>query len=108
MGAHTGNGEVDVSGRVRVSRWVWLPALIAAALLLAGCTVGVPDVRGMSVTEATKAVQSGGMVLGGVVYDSDLTAEPGVVIRQSPPAGDAASKYDPVKLTVSRGREGSE
>jgi serine/threonine-protein kinase len=79
--------------------------LIALAALLAGCVAPVPDVRGMPVASATKAIQSAGLVLGPVTRVSHPSAPVGTVVRQVPSAGGSASKYSEVALAVSTGPE---
>jgi len=66
-------------------------------------TVGVPDVVGMTVKDATATLESQGFVvsLGGAVYSNDITK--GLVALTSPAAGSPAADGASVTLYVSAG-----
>ncbi len=84
-------------------------AVVAAALvavLLAtsgGGGVTVPDVTGMTQDEATAALQSSGLVVGGIEQVADDAFAAGTVTAQDPAAGASADEGSGVKLTVSAG-----
>jgi beta-lactam-binding protein with PASTA domain len=72
--------------------------------LVEASSVKVPDVRGVTMAEAMRAVHDQGLTYVVVqVYSNDVAA--GVVMSQSPSPGSKASTGDPVTLTVSRGSQ---
>lgn len=80
-----------------------LAAAVALALLLpvTGCNrVPVPEVRGISVSEATQDVVIAGLKVGRVTYDEASTAPQGQVIDQKPLPGRSLPKDGAVELTV--------
>lgn len=64
--------------------------------------VTVPAVKGWGKTRATDMIRQAGLNLGGVRYQFDDTGEiePGIVIRQDPPAGAKAAKGANVSLWI--------
>lgn len=77
--------------------------VILVAFVLAGCSVAVPDVKGMTVAKAASALESAGLQLGQVTKVSDTSALAGTVVAQTPPSGGSASKGAAVTLVVSKG-----
>ncbi len=65
---------------------------------------GVPDLVGLSYSEAEEALEGAGFVLGGVEEVPGETAPAGVIVGQDPEAGSAAEAGAPVFLTTSTGR----
>jgi serine/threonine-protein kinase len=65
---------------------------------------GVPDLVGLSYSEAEKALEGAGFVLGGVEEAPSETVPAGVIVSQDPEAGSAAEAGAPVFLTTSTGR----
>ena len=65
---------------------------------------GVPDLVGLSYSEAEKALEGAGFVLGGVEEAPSETVPAGVIVSQDPEAGSAADAGAPVFLTTSTGR----
>jgi beta-lactam-binding protein with PASTA domain len=87
--------------------WIWIVigvVIIAAAafFFLSNQAVAVPDVVGMTLEEATAAIEDVGLVVGSVqeVEDSEGLGTPGVVLAQSPEAGAEANEGDAVELEV--------
>jgi len=70
-----------------------------------GELVEVPDLRGMGAGQAREAIESGGLVLGGVDSLRHPSAEEGSVLGQSPLPGQRALPGAEVHLTVSQGVE---
>jgi serine/threonine-protein kinase len=68
---------------------------------------GVPDLVGLSYSEAEEALEGAGFVLGGVEEAPSETAPAGVIVGQDPEAGSAAPPGAPVFLTTSTGRPSS-
>ena len=87
-----------------------LAAIAAAALLAVGCetTVSVPDVTGMSVADSSEAVADAGLALGTVTEQSSDEVAAGLVISQTPTAGDEVGAASTVMLVVSTGPESVE
>lgn len=67
--------------------------------------VSVPDVTGMSESEAVSLLKSKGFTVGNPNLAYSDTVEKDKVIAQSPAAGSAQKKGSDILLTVSRGRE---
>ena len=66
----------------------------------------VPDVKGMTVADATAALQKAGLVLGTTTEDYSDSVESGKVISSNPAAGASGSFYgDSVSIVVSKGSE---
>ena len=65
---------------------------------------GVPDLVGLSYSEAERALEGAGFVLGGVEEAPSETVPAGVIVSQDPEAGSAADAGTPVFLTTSTGR----
>ena len=66
----------------------------------------VPDVRGMTVADATAALRKAGLVLGTTTEDYSDSVESGKVISSNPAAGASGSFYgDSVSIVVSKGSE---
>jgi eukaryotic-like serine/threonine-protein kinase len=67
----------------------------------------VPDLVGLTYPEAEEALQAAGFVLGGVREVPSETIPAGVIVRQEPRAGSAATAGAPVFLTTSTGTTGA-
>lgn len=66
----------------------------------------VPDVRGMTVADATAALRKAGLVVGTTTEDYSDSVESGKVISSNPAAGASGSFYgDSVSIVVSKGSE---
>ncbi|MHC4529268.1 MAG: PASTA domain-containing protein, partial [Planctomycetota bacterium] len=64
----------------------------------------VPDVVGLTETDANSAIVANSLVVGTVTYDYNDTIPPWVVISQDPTPGTIASVGSPVDLVVSLGQ----
>ena len=67
--------------------------------------VEVPDCSGLTLNEATAAVEKAGFKVGNIEYAFNDTVPADSVISQSPRAGTKQSKDTPINLTVSKGVE---
>ena len=66
----------------------------------------VPDVRGMTVADATAALRKAGLVVGTTTEDYSDSVESGKIISSNPAAGASGSFYgDSVSIVVSKGSE---
>ena len=66
----------------------------------------VPDVKGMTVADATAALQKAGLVLGTTTEDYSDSVESGKIISSDPAAGASGHFYgDSVSIVVSKGSE---
>ena len=68
-------------------------------------SVSVPNVLGLSESDATKQLEAVGLVVGTVTEDYSSSVDAGDVISQSPAGGSAAEKGDEVTLMVSKGQK---
>jgi beta-lactam-binding protein with PASTA domain len=103
-------GPVGISAQPPRRRRMWPWALVAIVLIAAAAAFlilrssgnPVPDLSGMTTTEATKALKATGFTIGGVSYDAaaTATASPGTVIRQTPPAGQRQPSGSAVDVVV--------
>jgi serine/threonine-protein kinase len=75
-------------------------ALLLAVLLVAGCGTEVPDAKGMTVEQATRAIVAAGFKLGAVTYDEGAQGAVGAVIGQDPAGGARAKDGSAIALTV--------
>ena len=86
-------GEADLSGG-------------GASLLVSrgpgGASYVMPDLIGREVGAALRALQSAGLKVGDVRYRAYPGVEPGIVLRQAPPAGYPVSPRAALTLDVSR------
>lgn len=84
---------------------VVIGALIWAIIGGSGDSVEVPDVVGMTTSEATQAIEKAGFSVGTTesVYTDEMEA--GRVFKQSPKGKDKAKKGSKINLTVSQGKE---
>jgi eukaryotic-like serine/threonine-protein kinase len=65
--------------------------------------VAIPDVKGMTVEEATATLSAAGFqVSPDTVFVSDSTIPPGQVLSTNPPFGESAKQGTPIVLTVSQ------
>jgi eukaryotic-like serine/threonine-protein kinase len=98
----------------RSRRWLWIilgiaAALVVVAIVLIGVRFGggveVPDLAGLSVPEATSALEAVGLVIGDAVYTDGLPTGvvEGDIVGQLPPAGAQAEKGTKVDVIVARG-----
>lgn len=65
----------------------------------------VPDVRGMTVADATAALRKAGLVVGTTTEDYSDSVESGKVISSNPAAGASGFYGDSVSIVVSKGSE---
>src|SRR5690606_8840729 len=65
--------------------------------------VAVPDVRGMTVTEASQALSAAGLLLGEQVQVESDEVEEGRIVEQDPPAGQEVPPGTAVTVQVSSG-----
>ena len=90
------------------SVWGWVAAAVAivaiavlAAVLLSGSGVKVPNVVGLSVSDATTAIDKVGLKVGTVTFEPTTGGTvQGTVIKQLPKAGSEADKESAVNLVV--------
>lgn len=83
-------------------------ALIGAALFAGGCScssIEVPNVQGLTQTDAEKAINDAGFTLGTVTEENSDTVYTGNVISQTPAAKAKAAKGDKVNIVVSLGKK---
>lgn len=94
--------------------WLWaLLALLVVAvaayfLFFTGADVTVPDVTGMTLEEAEVALDDAGLEIGRITEEATEDSEPGIVLSQTPPAGDTAAEGSRVDVVVARAVEGVE
>jgi beta-lactam-binding protein with PASTA domain len=95
--------------------WLWaILALIAVAIaayflfFTAAEDVTVPDVTGMTLEDAEVAITDAGLQIGRVTEEATEDVEAGLVISQTPPAGDTVSEGSRVDVVVARSLEGVE
>ena len=90
----------NVTSRLRLAlRCAVAAGALAACLLLSACGTAVPDLTGMTVSEASSALAQSGFVVGKVDYEQRFTAMTGV-ISQSPAAKEQAKPGAVVDLIV--------
>jgi eukaryotic-like serine/threonine-protein kinase len=77
-----------------------IAALVCVALVVVGCGTEVPDVKGMTVDQASAAITAAGFKAGAITYDEKAQGAPGAVIAQVPAAGSRANKGMLVALTL--------
>jgi serine/threonine-protein kinase len=77
--------------------------LVAAIVVTTQSGVPVPDVTGKTQAEATQALEDAGLSVGDVGEAADPDAQPGVVLRQDPAAGEKVDEGSAVGLTLSTG-----
>ncbi len=85
-------GEADVT----------LGASLLVSLGPSGASYVMPDLIGHEAAAAVTALQAAGLKVGDVRYRSYPGVAPGIVLRQSPPAGHRVSARTPLALDVSR------
>ncbi len=68
-------------------------------------TIVIPDVKGMTLTEATKKLEEAGLKVGLVTRKYDSNIEEGRVIETLPGAGRRVGKLEEVGIFVSNGEE---
>jgi eukaryotic-like serine/threonine-protein kinase len=64
--------------------------------------ISVPDVLGMSLSQAEQSVAATGLAVGKVIYEPSGMLVPNTVISQKPSAGTGLFTGQPVELTVSK------
>jgi serine/threonine-protein kinase len=79
--------------------------MIMTAFIHSEEEIVLPDVKGKSVAEAVNELSSMGLGLRKEGEEFNQTLAPGVVLRQSPPAGMNVRKGKVVKVTISQGGE---
>ena len=102
------NGEYavwNISGNViiRVTRTTGVNAVVSGIFFDPVATVLVPNLAGDTLSAATTAIQSAGLVVGTVATASSSTVASGDVISESPAAGTLVSSGSAVNLVVSLG-----
>ncbi|MDQ1642180.1 MAG: eukaryotic-like serine/threonine-protein kinase [Actinomycetota bacterium] len=81
-----------------------IAALVGKSLFGGGTVrVQVPDVRGLTVAQATTAITKAGLTVGQVTQENSATVDKGNVIDQSPEPRSELGKGGPVDLKVSAG-----
>jgi serine/threonine-protein kinase len=85
-------GEADVT----------LGASLLVSVGPSGASFVMPDLIGREAGAAVSALQSAGLKVGDVRYRRYPGIAPGIVLRQSPPAGHRVSSRTPLALDVSR------
>ena len=82
-------------------------AVAVLALVVGGCkqtaSVSVPDVAGMTLSQASQTVKDAGLAIGTVSEETTDDVDEGLVASQSPQAGEQASEGDTVALVLSSG-----
>ena len=73
---------------------------IVVSCSLAGCGAAIPDMRGTSVEQATRVIESAGLRVGKVTYDEKAIGAAGIVVAQLPEAGKQTKKDALVFLIV--------
>jgi len=81
-------------------RLLLVVCVLILAITLFGCGTAVPGIKGMTVQQATQAIESAGFQVGEVTYDEKATGVPGAVIAQKPEADMRAKGGSLVILTV--------
>ncbi len=82
-----------------------LAGILVYFILNSRGTVSIPDVKGMTLTEATQKLSDAGLETDSTVeYSISDDVETGRVIDQSPEKGDKIKKNEPVSLVVSIGK----
>jgi serine/threonine-protein kinase len=98
----------------RLSLWILLgivAVIVIAAIVLTGTLFGggseVPDLTGLSMSEATAALENAGLLLGKIVYTQGLptASKEGDIVGQMPPAGKQVEKGTEVDVIVARGAQ---
>lgn len=101
--------SVSVAAQKKRPLWPWIVVAVAAvavvlALLWAGGvfsqSVTVPDVTGITVSEADTKLTDAGLSLGAVTYDSSPDAAQGEILSQAPKAGSTVDKGSSVDVVA--------
>jgi serine/threonine-protein kinase len=79
--------------------------MIMTAFIHSEEEIVLPDVKGKSVVEAFNELSSMGLSIRKESEEFNQTLAPGIVLRQSPPAGMNVRKGKTVKVTISQGGE---
>ncbi len=74
--------------------------MLCICLSVVGCGTATPDVLGMTLDDATGALESAGLTLGQVSYDERSTEPTGSVIAQTPEAGKRGKDGSQVDITL--------
>jgi beta-lactam-binding protein with PASTA domain len=93
--------------------WLWIVIAIVAVLVIAAIVLvanlfgggsEVPNLAGLSLSDATTTLDKAGLELGEVVYTTELPAgaKDGEVVGQLPPAGEQVDKGTKVDVIVAR------
>jgi beta-lactam-binding protein with PASTA domain len=82
--------------KLRATVIVWA----VVAVILAGCGATVPDVVGMSLSQAYDTLEAAGFEVDTPAYHEDSTVAPGTVIAQDPEGGSRADEGLAVSLVV--------
>jgi serine/threonine-protein kinase len=106
-------GGDDAPEKSKRGAYIALAAAVVGVLLIAGffllrplfnaeTTVTVPDLRGLTIAEATASLESRGLTLG-VQTPKPSSVEEGKIIAQTPGIGDDAPEGSAVNVDVSTG-----
>lgn len=79
--------------------------LVMSAVVHAKKEIVLPDVKGKSIVEAVEELSAAGLGLRKEGEEFNQNVPPGVVLRQSPPAGMNVREGKVIKVTVSQGGE---
>ncbi len=73
---------------------------LSMLLILSGCGTAIPEVKGMTAAQATKAIEDAGFQVGKVTYDEKASGVSGDVIAQTPESNERAKDSSLILLTV--------
>ena len=90
---------------VSISVLVVVGLAVAWALGLFGGSVSVPDLRGMTLEEASNTITANGLLVGEVTEEFSTDVPEGQVIDQSPAPGERVDTEWAVTLVISKGEE---
>lgn len=74
--------------------------LLLALLALVGCGNAVPDLKGLTLDEATRAISEAGFTPGSVTYDEAAGGAEGGVSSHTPKAGKRVDQGTPVNIVI--------
>lgn len=113
FGARVSRGTLDIrrllAGVVGLAVAGWLGGYLISTRLLfpapppPGDLFEVPDVRGLGIASATERLAGAGLSLGAIDSLSHPSAPAGLVLGQSPLAGQVARPQTAIRVTVSKG-----
>ena len=85
------------------SRYAFIAAAVVLTVLATGCLRTIPDVRGMTQTEAEASLRGAGLTAGAVTFQNSATVAAGRVIGQDPGASSLVQEGSGVDLVFSLG-----